>query len=468
MTSRSKLKEVLVRLRREKAAFQAQTKLLEHFLVMARSSAEERVLHSILQETLQIAVELTSAEKGSLFLLDASGKVTDSILTRGERTSEESAAIIGKVMDRGLAAWVREHHRVGLILDTAEDKRWLHLPDQPYEVRSAMAVPIQRGPDLLGLLTLLHAEPHRFSHEAAELMELTATLIGVTLENARLYAALQKYSRKLDAELEKGKKIQQQFLPARLPQPPGWEIAATFLPASRVSGDFYDAFMLPCNRLCIVIGDVCDKGVGSALFMALIRSLIRVLSGKSSVEGLSAGATEKHRIDIEALTAFNAVTGTNDYIAGEHGEGGMFASLFVGVLDPETGRLAYVNGGHEPPLIIAEARVRQRLIATGPVVGALPNSRFEVGTADIRPGETLVGYTDGVTEAMSPEQTLFGRTRFNALACLGRASASGLIDCIRAELFAHIQEAPQHDDITLLAVYRFGVEDKRQMLPPTL
>jgi sigma-B regulation protein RsbU (phosphoserine phosphatase) len=456
MTDRPELEEELLRLRREKAAFQAQSKLLEHFLILARSSAEERVLHSILQETLQISVELTGAEKGSLFLLDMSGKVTDGILTRGERTPAESAAIIGKVMDHGLAAWVRKHRRIGLIFDTREDKRWLNLPDQPYVVRSALAVPIQRGTDLLGVLTLLHAEPRHFSQETAELMELTATLIGVALENARLYAELQKYSRALDAELEKAKKIQQQFLPASIPQLPGWEIAATFHPARRVSGDFYDAFMLPGNRLCLVIGDVCDKGVGSALFMALIRSLIRVLSGKSSIEGLSAGAMEKRRIDIEALTAFNAVTGTNDYIAGEHGEGGMFASLFVGVLNPETGRLAYVNGGHEPALIIAHAQIRQQLIATGPVVGAMPMSRFEIGTTVIQPEETLLCYTDGVTEALSPEQAVFGRDRFNRLACLGEGLASWLIDTLRDELFAHIRNAPQYDDITLMAVHRLG------------
>jgi sigma-B regulation protein RsbU (phosphoserine phosphatase) len=214
--------------------------------------------------------------------------------------------------------------------------------------------------------------------------------------------------------------------------------------------------MLPGNRLCIVIGDVCDKGVGSAMFMALIRSLIRVLSGKSNIEGLSASSTEKRHIDIEGLTAFNAVTGTNDYIAGEHGEDGMFASLFVGVLNPETGRLAYVNGGHEPALIIAHAQIQQQLTATGPVVGAMPSSRFEVGTTVIQPGETLVGYTDGVTEALSPEQALLGRDRFYRLACRGEGSASQQIDDLRVELFAHIQNAPQYDDITLVAVHRFG------------
>lgn len=446
----------LLRLRREKAAFQAQSKLMEHFLLLAHSAAEERVLHSILQETLQISVDLTGAQKGSLFLLDANGRVSDSILTRGERPAAERAAIIGQVMDHGLAAWVWKHRRAGLIFDTREDPRWVNLPNQPYAVRSALAVPIRRGADLLGLLTLLHGDPDCFSQETAELMELTAVLIGVTLENTRLYAELQKYSRALDAELEKGKKIQQQFLPTALPRVSGWDIAAAFHPARRVSGDFYDAFKLSGDRLCIVIGDVCDKGVGSALFMALIRSLVRVLSGKSDIEGLSSGATEHHRMDTESIAAFNAVVGTNDYLAGEHAEGGMFASLFVGVLNPETGRLAYVNGGHDPPLIVGDRRIRLQLLATGPVVGALPSSRFEVGTAVIQPGETLVGYTDGVTEALSPQDVLFSRERFKALACRTETSAARLVETIRGELFDHIQGAPQYDDITVIAVHRAG------------
>ncbi len=212
--------------------------------------------------------------------------------------------------------------------------------------------------------------------------------------------------------------------------------------------------MLPGDRLCIVIGDVCDKGVGSALFMALIRSLVRVLSGKSDLEGLSSGGTEDRRADIESIAAFNAVAGTNDYLAGEHAEGGMFASLFVGVLDPGTGRLAYVNGGHDPPLVVGGGRIRLKLPATGPVVGALPGSRFEVGRTVIQPGETLIGYTDGATEALSPQGVLFSRERFNALACRAETSAACIVEAIRGELFDHIQGAPQYDDITVIALHR--------------
>ena len=289
-----RLKKELAQLKSEKAALQAQSKLLENFVSLARSPGKSEKLISILQKTLEVFVELTGAQKGSLFLLDRHGAVAESILTRAEATPEQRSQLIGRVLDEGLIGWVRRHRQVGLIQDTRTDNRWLNLPDQPYSVRSALAVPILRDEKLLGLLTLLHAQPGHFSSETAELIQMTAGQIAIALENARLYAKLEKsyhslekakaevenFSKALNAELEKGKKIQLNFLPTEIPQIPGWEISTCFYPARQVSGDFYDAFMLPGDYIGIVIADVCDKGVGSALYMALFRSLMRVFSGQ--------------------------------------------------------------------------------------------------------------------------------------------------------------------------------------------
>jgi sigma-B regulation protein RsbU (phosphoserine phosphatase) len=448
--------EEVTLLKRRLAAFQAQSKLIERFLTLAHSSAEEPMLHKILRETLQISADLVSAEKGSLFLLDSHGRVSDSILTRGDRPPKESAAIIADVMSTGLAAWVKTNQRIGLVMDTQNDSRWLDLPNQPYDVRSALSVPILRGGNLLGLVTLLHSEPHRFNQESADLMELTAALIGVALENAQMYEMLQQYSQALDSEMDKARRIQQQFLPTKLPQIAGWEVAASFHPARKVSGDFYDAFTLPNGRMCIVLGDVCDKGVGAALFMALIRSLIRVLFGKACGEARAAAADACTPDDLDALAACNAVTGTNDYLASEHSDSGMFASLFVGVLNTGDGRLAYVNAGHEAPLIVSRDGIRQKMKATAPVVGAIPEARFEAQTVVIGEDETLVVYSDGVTEAMSPEKEFFGRDKFNLSACRVSVSASALIAALEEELFTHIRNASQHDDITIVAVHRRG------------
>jgi len=465
------LKQEIIQLRSEKAALQVQSRLLENFVNFARSSAKERVMTRLLQKTLEISAELTGADKGSLFLLDADGAVTDGILTRVDPTPEQRSRIIGQVFDKGLAGWVRNHHKIGLIVDTRDDDRWVNLPNQPYTVGSALAVPILKGEDLLGIITLLHDQPQHFDQDAADLMQITAAQIGNALENARLYSKLDKsyrslekakseieaYSKALDNEMEKGKKIQRDFLPRQIPRISGWEIAIYFHPARQVSGDFYDAFVLPENLLGLVIADVCDKGVGSALFMALFRSLIRVFSGKINLQGVSVPGSTKTKADSHGdyfYEALNAVSLTNDYIAEEHGEEGMFATMFFGVLDPLTGKMAYVNGGHEPVLIVNQSGVKESLRSTGPVVGMMPEMEFQVKQVSIEPGDILIGYTDGVTEAMSPQEDLFGKKRFATLLEKPASTASKLIEQIKFELFSHIDNAPQFDDITMIALHR--------------
>lgn len=475
MKDSEKLKQEISQLRNEKAALQVQSRLLDNFVNFARSSAKERVLTRLLQKTLEISAELTAAGKGSLFLLDADGAVTDGILTRIDPTPEQRSRIIGQVFDKGLAGWVRQNHKIGLIIDTRNDVRWVNLPNQPYTVGSALAVPILKGEELLGIITLLHEQPEHFNQDAADVMQITAAQIGNALENARLYSKLNEsyrslekakfeieaYSKALDNEMEKGKKIQRDFLPRQIPQISGWEIATYFHPARQVSGDFYDAFILPENLLGLVIADVCDKGVGSALFMALFRSLIRVFSGKISLQGLSVPGSTKTEPDSHGdyfYEALNAVSLTNDYIAGEHGEEGMFATLFFGVLDPLTGKMAYVNGGHEPVLIVNQSGVKENLSSTGPVVGMLPATSYQVKQVRIEPGDILISYTDGVTEAMSPQENLFGKKRFLNLLEKPAPTASKLIDQIKIELFNHIDHAPQFDDITMMAVHRESKE----------
>jgi len=190
---------------------------------------------------------------------------------------------------------------------------------------------------------------------------------------------VKRYSKSLNDELEKGRKIQRDFLPTRIPQIKDCDIAAYFHPALQLSGDFYDVFTLPGNRVGLVIADVSDKGVGSALFMALVRSFIRFISGHSQLGCSTDNACEENPIPLKNFSrsanadqtaALDAVSLTNEYIAHEHGEEGMFATLFFGIIDPSTGVLSYINGGHEPLIIVGADGIKNRLKPTGP--GALP------------------------------------------------------------------------------------------------
>ena len=452
------LRQEVATLKTEKAAFEVQQKILENLVDLERSPAKGAVLQASLQATLDLVTDLTDAEKGSLFLLEASGKVVDAILSRTEVTPKQRAKLIGNVLDRGLAGWVSDRREVGLITDTEQDSRWLTLPNQPYTVRSALAVPIQRSDRLLGILTLLHPEPNHFSPELARQIELTTDRFALVLENARLYFQLKQYSQALDNELEMGRQIQLNFLPDSVYQTPNWELAACFHPAKQVAGDFYDTFPLD-DYAGLVIADVCDKGVGAAFFMALMRSLIRVFSGQTQLDGLSLSVVgEKDNQKVPTGHSPNkilqAIELTNQYVAQNHWELSMFATMFFGVLDPATGLLTYINGGHEPLFLVNQAGIKHTLNPTGPAVGMMPNMKFGIEQVQFEPGDILIGYTDGVTEGKNSNGELFTPQRLRSLIQQPAKSAGELLTRIETQLFDHIDKAPQFDDITMLAIQR--------------
>jgi phosphoserine phosphatase RsbU/P len=403
--------------------------------------------------------------------------VVDSLLVRGDLSPRQVSTIVSKVLDKGLAGWVRRHRKIGLVADTATDERWLPLADQPFAARSALSVPIISGERILAILTLMHSRPGHFSSDAAELMRLTAGQMALVLENANLFSRLNRslaslakakheielYSKALDNELAKGRQIQKDFLPSQVPALAQWQIEAFFHPARQVAGDFYDVFTLPGGYVGLVMADVCDKGVGSALFMALFRSLIRVFSGQAQLSR-TALDVEKHTVGGEAsassarpsnhLDALRAIALTNDYIAQEHGRMCMFATVFFGVLDPDTGSLYYINGGHEPVYLIGPEGIRTTFSPTGPAVGLAPKMTFTYKQVRITPGEILFAYTDGVSEARSPNGELFSKKQLTELIRTPTTGVPELIQRVQEALFNHIGKAPQDDDITLLAVQR--------------
>jgi serine phosphatase RsbU (regulator of sigma subunit) len=267
----------------------------------------------------------------------------------------------------------------------------------------------------------------------------------------------------IEFELEKGRQIQKEFLPSQIPQLPEWEIATCFYPAGKVSGDFYDVFMLPDGNVGLVIADVCDKGVGSALYMALFRSLIRVFAeqaihgtGPESAQ-ISAPPVKGGKILSPAndpLLRLAAVASTNNYIAHIHGRECMYATLFFGVLNPSTGILLYVNGGHEPLYVINSGSIKDRLKPTGPAVGLMPDIIYRAREIQLAPGDLLLGYTDGVTDARSPGGEIYTRDRLQSLLGQPFKSASETLERIITNLFAFIDVAPRGDDVTMLAVQR--------------
>jgi serine phosphatase RsbU (regulator of sigma subunit)/CHASE2 domain-containing sensor protein len=272
------------------------------------------------------------------------------------------------------------------------------------------------------------------------------------VKNAHIHAATQRAREVAERDLEIGRKIQSGFFPSTLPSPAGWEINATFQPARQVAGDFYDLFWLDGdNAIGIVIADVCDKGVGAALFMALTRSLIRAFSiqdfGRS-------GSWQDAQGKRQAASLLNTIRQTNNYIANTHGDTGMFATLFLGALDTQTGVLTYINCGHEPPMVLCREEISERLKPTGPALGMMPDLEYQVDRIRLQPGETFFAFTDGLTDAQDPSGELFGRNRLEEVLRTQAADAKTLIDGIVRAVAQHIAGADPFDDLTLVVVRR--------------
>lgn len=270
--------------------------------------------------------------------------------------------------------------------------------------------------------------------------------------------------RALERELEIGRDIQARFLIDKLPEVPGWEFAARLEPAREVAGDFYDAFHIrTINRVGLVVGDVCGKGVGASLFMTLFRSLIRATSLSSDFMGWTAsgagvsGVLNDHASSTatDRQTLEDSVTLTNNYVAWTHGNASMFSSVFVSLLDPESGSLVYINAGHEEPVILSAGNTVRRLAPTGPVVGIFPNAEYEIRAARLAPDEALLVFTDGVTEATDVHGARYNEERLlEFLKSAPKRPPKTLIDGIIADVNTFSAGAQQFDDITLLAVRR--------------
>jgi serine phosphatase RsbU (regulator of sigma subunit) len=282
---------------------------------------------------------------------------------------------------------------------------------------------------------------------------------------ARLSAALARRrvraAESLAREMAVARNIQRDFLPEALPAARGVQLEAALRPARQVSGDFYDAFVLaPGSTIVLVVGDVCDKGFGAALFMALFRSLIRASAdpvGGGAIQ-MVGGRRSVVRESLESASPADLLTRvagfTNNYIARLHGRTNMFATVFLGALTPQTGQFDYVNAGHEPAIVISPDGATRELRPTGPALGLLPESTFGAGEGRLERGDSLVTFTDGLVEARSPAGEVFGAERLRDALRANNASAPNLVRGIMAALQAFTGQAEPHDDVTLLVATR--------------
>ncbi|MFC2047541.1 SpoIIE family protein phosphatase [Chloroflexota bacterium] len=239
---------------------------------------------------------------------------------------------------------------------------------------------------------------------------------------------------KVVSELTLASQIQASFLPKSLPHLPGWQLAATLIPAKETAGDFYDLIPLSNGRLGVLIGDVADKGLGAAMYMALSRTLIRTYAPQyDSQPELVLSNTNKRLLTDSSIN--------------------MFVTVFYGILDTANGTLTYCNAGHNPPYLLKAQNDKavQELHNTGMVLGAVEDVTLKRETVQLAAGDMLLLYTDGVTEAQNLQQELFGEKRLmETLQANRKRPAKDIQDSVLAEVQKFVGDAPQFDDITLV------------------
>ena len=310
------------------------------------------------------------------------------------------------------------------------------------ELEAELLLPLAVKDKLIGFMSLapkLSEEPYTGSD--VRLLKSLAAQTGLALEVARLTSAIGEeiaQRERLNRELEIAREVQERLFPQHLPAVPGIDYCARCRPAREVGGDYYDFLQLPEGSLGIAVGDVSGKGIGAALMMAALEASLRgqaMLTGHNLAELIS----RVNRLVYEASAA------------------NRYATFFYGQYDPKSLELRYVNAGHNPPVILRKGGSCHRVIRLetgGPVIGLLKDAQYQQDSFALKPGDLLLLFTDGVSEAMNPANEEWGEERLIEVALASDGfDAAGLITRIMSAADNFAAGAPQHDDMTLVTVW---------------
>jgi phosphoserine phosphatase RsbU/P len=411
----------------------------------------------LLIKIMETTSRIMNAEASSVILVDRAKEELFFDLALGAKGDEvrEIRLKIGE----GIAGWVAQTGQSVKIDDTAQDERWSSKVAKrvDYPTRNMLCVPLVSKGAIIGVLQVLNKrEGVHFSERDLLLLESIASPTAVSLENAMLYDALEQSmhalktttaaKERMESELRIASDIQMGFLPRSSLLVGGGdarsglgamaaEAMAVIRPAREVGGDFYDYFRIDEDRLFFALGDVSDKGIPAALFMAVTMTLLK---GKMT-PGLTPG---------ELLTAVNRELYKDDST--------MFATIFCGLLHVKTGQLLYSDGGHCTPYIVRAAGAVEPLKGRkGLPLGVMEDMLYADNETVLEPGDRIVLYTDGITEAEDREQRQYGNSRLQELLTGGQNShTANLLERLIEDVDRFTDSAVQYDDIAVLTVHR--------------
>jgi len=391
-------------------------------------------LDDTLNQVAALVFEAVPAERCVIMLRDETAEDGMKIMVarvRGKDEPLEEVRISRTVMDE-----VLKNGKSVLTSDAQHDPKFASQTMLLLGIRSVLAVPL--SVDERNIFGLIYADcpTHEatFTEEHLDILTTLASVASIRVENATLIDERIQRER-MERELELATEIQQRFQPSAPPILEGYQFQGISFSCYEIGGDYYDFIPLEGGRMLIALGDVSGKGTAAALLM-------------SSLHAAMHGQFTANRPLHEAITA------VNKYLA-DNTPANRFVTLFVAELDPSNGVLKYINAGHNPPLIgRTDGRIEQ-LQSGGFPLGILPSAEYEVGEALLAPGEVLVVYSDGVSEANNLKEEEFGLERLSEVVRRNlSASASGLRDKVESALSSFTQTAPANDDITLVIAKR--------------
>jgi serine phosphatase RsbU (regulator of sigma subunit)/putative methionine-R-sulfoxide reductase with GAF domain len=326
----------------------------------------------------------------------------------------------------------------------AAPKSWLRIQPEADAQREAdavnaerllMAVPLSIKNDMFGVMLIEEAENgRRFRSRRIEIISGIAQQAALAIQNDLLQQEMVVRER-LETEVQLARSIQQTFIPQFLPTHESWQFAARWRTARQVGGDFYDVIGLPNGNFGLFIADVADKGMPAALFMALTRTLVR-----AAVNEMNSPAEVLRRVNDQLLPDTQQ---------------GMFVTAVYGVLDTTLGTFTYVNAGHNPPFWVKGNGSIEKLTRTAVALGVMEQPSMQERTISLEVGDNLLLYTDGLTEAFSPDGNLFGDSRLmDALISIQKHTADEVLVLVEHRLNEFIETVPLGDDLTMLSVKR--------------
>ena len=405
-------------------------------LRLARDIGREPDLRGLLEMILEKSRPWMRAEACSIFLPDPS--TGDLVIHSAQGDSQPKIGSLRVPPGKGIVGTAMRERKMIRVDDVSRDPRFFSQADEQtgWKTRALLAAPLLDGEQCIGVIEFLNPQGREcFQREDEELMEYFAGLVSAALVRIRAHDAAVERAQ-VQRDLDLAREMQEGLLPKAFPtreQAPGVEIYARLDPAKEVSGDLYDFFPVEPGKMCFVVGDVSGKGVAAGLFMAVTRTLIRA----TAVPG---------RKPLEILQRVNA------QLCAEN-QANLFVTMILGILETATGRMEYGQGGHNPPIRIPSQGEPVYEPSGGMPLGVFEDAKFGQRQLELKAGETLLVYTDGVTEAMNPERELFGEDRFKqAVHGLASLSPEQLTQRVVGEVAKFARGAEPSDDITLLAI----------------